>query len=486
MISLGEPGTDKIASDIVPKKESSNSEIHAPHQTPDNGICPLQSDHRGNVESLIPEKSLQLPDGVGTASQSNQEGSVSSLTSEKAPQTPETSALVLRSGQEGSTPSTARERGLEDGYHWRKYGQKLVKGNAYVRSYYRCTHSKCPVKRQVERTHNGQITDTVYFGEHAHPKAQVSVPVAVSFLVSIVEERPEEILLTGVEGKPSDVHGHTSNQIEPVDPSQLSTVADNEGVQRVLSQSNRTRDGDPDSKRQKKEKHNGNSIPVDKPAGEPRVVVQTMSEADIVNDGYRWRKYGQKLVKGNPNPRSYYRCSNPGCPVKKHVERASHDSKVVIATYEGQHDHDMPPTRTVTHNAAASNVITTARNGESGTTSEGNAVCHDTSPEHEDKPNKQLYVEPRTKSSDVAGCDMVVDSDLGPERKLNEQVVGKACTTEESDAPDIIVPRANELQNGESGIKSEGNNASIDTVVHGNLCLESNSPEQKNPKAEPV
>lgn len=56
-------------------------------------------------------------------------------------------------------------------------------------------------------------------------------------------------------------------------------------------------------KNRKKEKHNGNSIPVDKPAGEPRVVVQTMSEADIVNDGYRWRKYGQKLVKGNPNPR---------------------------------------------------------------------------------------------------------------------------------------------------------------------------------------
>ena len=39
---------------------------------------------------------------------------------------------------------------------------------------------------------------------------------------------------------------------------------------------------------------------------EPRVVVQTTSEVDILDDGYRWRKYGQKVVKGNPNPRSLF------------------------------------------------------------------------------------------------------------------------------------------------------------------------------------
>ena len=38
---------------------------------------------------------------------------------------------------------------------------------------------------------------------------------------------------------------------------------------------------------------------------EPRVVVQTTSEVDILDDGYRWRKYGQKVVKGNPNPRLF-------------------------------------------------------------------------------------------------------------------------------------------------------------------------------------
>ncbi|MCI75054.1 putative WRKY transcription factor 33, partial [Trifolium medium] len=37
---------------------------------------------------------------------------------------------------------------------------------------------------------------------------------------------------------------------------------------------------------------------------EPRVVVQTTSDIDILDDGYKWRKYGQKVVKGNPNPSS--------------------------------------------------------------------------------------------------------------------------------------------------------------------------------------
>lgn len=37
---------------------------------------------------------------------------------------------------------------------------------------------------------------------------------------------------------------------------------------------------------------------------ESRIIVQTTSEVDLLDDGYRWRKYGQKIVKGNPYPRS--------------------------------------------------------------------------------------------------------------------------------------------------------------------------------------
>lgn len=43
--------------------------------------------------------------------------------------------------------------------------------------------------------------------------------------------------------------------------------------------------------------------------------------------------------------RSYYKCTHPGCPVRKHVERASHDLRAVITTYEGKHNHDVPAAR---------------------------------------------------------------------------------------------------------------------------------------------
>ena len=34
-----------------------------------------------------------------------------------------------------------------------------------------------------------------------------------------------------------------------------------------------------------------------------RVAFRMKSEIDVVDDGYKWRKYGKKMVKNSPNPR---------------------------------------------------------------------------------------------------------------------------------------------------------------------------------------
>ncbi|XP_075497804.1 putative WRKY transcription factor 49 [Primulina tabacum] len=59
----------------------------------------------------------------------------------------------------------------------------------------------------------------------------------------------------------------------------------------------------------------------------------------MADDGYKWRKYGQKSIKNSPNPRSYYRCTNPRCSVKKQVERSIDEPDTHIITYEGLHLH---------------------------------------------------------------------------------------------------------------------------------------------------
>ncbi|CAL5189729.1 unnamed protein product [Lathyrus oleraceus] len=236
----------------------------------------------------------------------------------------------------------------DDGYNWRKYGQKQVKGSENPRSYYKCTYPNCPTKKKVERSVEGQITEIVYKGTHNHPKPQSTRKNSSNALVIVPANPNGNEIIDQSYG--SYGNGQMDSGATPENSS--ISIGGDDDFEQSSHQKTRSGGGDeyddeePDTKRWKNEGENeGISAPGSRTVREPRVVVQTTSDIDILDDGYRWRKYGQKVVKGNPNPRSYYKCTHPGCPVRKHVERASHDLRAVITTYEGKHNHDVPAAR---------------------------------------------------------------------------------------------------------------------------------------------
>ncbi|KAI4306007.1 hypothetical protein L6164_029326 [Bauhinia variegata] len=137
----------------------------------------------------------------------------------------------------------------------------------------------------------------------------------------------------------------------PGTPNSSVSSSSNEGAEAVTQEDSSAKSkkdkqpkGDDDADADEKSKTQNKPKKKEKKPREPRVAFMTKSEIDHLEDGYRWRKYGQKAVKNSPYPRSYYRCTSQKCIVKKRVERSFQDPSIVITTYEGQHNHHYPAT----------------------------------------------------------------------------------------------------------------------------------------------
>ncbi|OWM85239.1 hypothetical protein CDL15_Pgr028026 [Punica granatum] len=82
------------------------------------------------------------------------------------------------------SPDTGLEGPQDDGYSWRKYGQKDILGAKYPRSYYRCTYrntQNCCATKQVQRSDDDHtVFEITYRGKHTCLQGGPSTPAPPS------------------------------------------------------------------------------------------------------------------------------------------------------------------------------------------------------------------------------------------------------------------------------------------------------------------
>ncbi|QHN83629.1 hypothetical protein HN51_060064 [Arachis hypogaea] len=316
----------------VPPGFSPSAFLFSPtHPQSPFGMSHQQALAQVTTEAVIAQSQGQMQIDEDDASEKNVEVSMF-----------ETSHMSNNADKKYQQPSSVvADKPADDGYNWRKYGQKQVKGSEFPRSYYKCTHLSCNVKKKVERAIDGHITEIIYKGQHNHEKPHSNKRNKDNndSNESVSIQPKSELSSQGCWVGNSDSFGKG-----------FSDCSISEDLGGVDMREEEGDDVEPNPKRRNIDVgvYEAHQTTVT----EPKIIVQTKSEVDLLDDGYKWRKYGQKVVKGNPHPRSYYKCTSAGCNVRKHIERASMDPKAVITTYEGKHNHDVPASRKSSHNSS--------------------------------------------------------------------------------------------------------------------------------------
>ncbi|MCD7451256.1 hypothetical protein HAX54_010470 [Datura stramonium] len=263
------------------------------------------------------------------------------------------SAVVNRSTGEVATQSSdakvlplvpVLKTPTRDGYNWRKYGQKQVKSPQGSRSYYRCTHSECSAKKIECSDHTNHVMEIIYRSQHNHdPPPRVNCSRESKYAVSSAPKNGKSIIAHPNRNSNETVASSLKENLQESLPITETANQDSGGSDTDTEITIKEEHSDePEQKKRSRKSDTSCSESVSKPGKKPKLVVHAACDIGISSDGYRWRKYGQKMVKGNPHPRNYYRCTSAGCPVRKHIERAVDSTSALTITYKGVHDHDMP------------------------------------------------------------------------------------------------------------------------------------------------
>ncbi|KAL6226131.1 hypothetical protein ACLB2K_000096 [Fragaria x ananassa] len=207
---------------------------------------------------------------------------------------------------------------------------------------FKCTFSECSVKKIESCDISGHLIEIVYKSQHTHDprrRSNCTREIKVASSAECVGNNAVEYPCTITNDSELSTTSKEPIQENPVPERKRQSSSDSDGNGDVMM--NEEHINDPEAKkRQKSNSEYSDSLL--KAGKKPKFVVHAAGDVGISGDGYRWRKYGRKMVKGNPHPRNYYRCTSAGCPVRKHIETALDNTSGVIITYKGIHDHDMP------------------------------------------------------------------------------------------------------------------------------------------------